>query len=134
MTETEKIYVSDFNLYVVETTSKNGIEECYAADNSIIGATVIVHEKITPEKEITSIRKVDTNTVIAPRVRIEEDHKIFLANLEMEYTGKNVYVIASSLLVAAALLESYCESYYRVTNIKELASKKVFLPPEHLTE
>lgn len=127
-----KNYFTSFHIYEVNAFCQKEDFFAYAVDSSIIGALCIAHENIDKKYEITKIKRAENNpTVIMPVKRISSNYKMFHAELQGEWNGQTLYIIAGSFTVAAVLLDEYCGGYYRVEKFSEVNANHLYVSPHN---
>lgn len=130
-----KNYFSTYYLYKItfHTHGEAGVHDVLAIDSSLIGASVIVHENITKDDEIIFVSKADDNPVIIPLERSNK-YKMFKARIEGQWSGQDVYILGSSLSIAAGILDEYCGTYYKVTTFYEMSVRELYVNPNNPEE
>lgn len=126
-----KNYFTGFHLYEGTLVREGKPLTIYGVDETLIGASCIIHEHSPKESDLVGVRRADEKTVIVPKDRTSS-YKLFTADVSGEYSGLSVYIVGGSLTIVARLLEEYCNSYYHVTKLSEITPIEMYVSTHNL--
>jgi hypothetical protein len=120
-------YFMGFTLYEGIGIDERVEKSVYVLAHSLGEAATLLDDKYAGSSYKIGGVKIATDEVVCVTVKDVFSYRIFLAHLESEWAGRDIYIAAENLTEAAVIAEEWGGASYRIEKLGELRERTILV-------